>query len=265
MASHSTTTPLSNSYKLCFVGDGGVGKTTFVKRHRTGEFEKKYVATLGVEVHPLRYNTSGGQVCFNVWDCAGQEKFGGLRDGYYIQSKCVIVMFDVCSRVTFRNVSAWVNELRRVCGNEMPIVLVGNKVDVKERKVTSQEIVDFIHSTWGKKNISAYFDVSAKSNYQFEKPFLYLARVLSGEDTLQFVEAPLLDAPKVEMNKERIAMLQREAEEAAMLPLHLEEDDQQEQLTLSQVLSELYPNITIYDEDLLTIQEVVLRECGYLK
>ena len=87
-------------FKLILVGDGGVGKTTFVKRHLTGEFEKKYVgmavliiwlynflniiptATLGVEVYPLRFFTNCGPIQFNVWDTAGQEKFGGLRDGY---------------------------------------------------------------------------------------------------------------------------------------------------------------------------------------
>lgn len=47
-------------YKLVLVGDGGVGKTTFVKRHLTGEFEKKYIATLGVEVHPMVFHTSQG-------------------------------------------------------------------------------------------------------------------------------------------------------------------------------------------------------------
>ena len=55
-------------FKLILVGDGGVGKTTFVKRHLTGEFEKKYVATLGVEVHPLEFHTNRGQLVFNVWD-----------------------------------------------------------------------------------------------------------------------------------------------------------------------------------------------------
>jgi GTPase SAR1 family protein len=49
------------------VGDGGTGKTTFVKRHLTGEFEKKYVATLGVEVHPLLFHTNRGPIRFNVW------------------------------------------------------------------------------------------------------------------------------------------------------------------------------------------------------
>ena len=94
------------SQQCVLVGDGGTGKTTFVKRHLTGEFEKKYVgknfacalchsqidiflliATLGVEVHPLVFHTNRGPIRFNVWDTAGQEKFGGLRDGYYIQGK----------------------------------------------------------------------------------------------------------------------------------------------------------------------------------
>jgi GTP-binding nuclear protein Ran len=70
------------TFKLVLVGDGGVGKTTFVKRHLTGEFEKKYVATVGAEVHPMDFTTNRGKIVFNVWDTAGQEKYSGLRDGY---------------------------------------------------------------------------------------------------------------------------------------------------------------------------------------
>lgn len=128
------------TFKCVLVGDGGTGKTTFVKRHMTGEFEKKYVATLGVEVHPLVFHTNRGAIRFNVWDTAGQEKFGGLRDGYYIQGQCAIVMFDVTSRVTYKNVPNWHRDLVRVCEN-IPIVLCGNKVDIKDRKVKAKAIV----------------------------------------------------------------------------------------------------------------------------
>jgi small GTP-binding protein len=94
-------------FKLILVGDGGVGKTTFVKRHRTGEFEKRYVATMGVEVNPLPFSTSLGQIVYNCWDTAGQEKFGGLRDGYYIGGQAAIIMFDVTARVTYKSVPHW--------------------------------------------------------------------------------------------------------------------------------------------------------------
>jgi len=69
-------------FKLVIVGDGGVGKTTFVKRHLTGEFERRYIATVGVEVRPMLFHTNHGPIKFNVWDTAGQEKLSGLRDGY---------------------------------------------------------------------------------------------------------------------------------------------------------------------------------------
>lgn len=128
------------TFKCVLVGDGGTGKTTFVKRHLTGEFEKKYVATLGVEVHPLIFHMNRGPIRFNVWDTAGQEKFGGLRDGYYIQGQCAVIMFDVTSRVTYKNVPNWHRDLVRVCEN-IPIVLCGNKVDIKDRKVKAKSIV----------------------------------------------------------------------------------------------------------------------------
>lgn len=140
------------TFKCVLVGDGGTGKTTFVKRHMTGEFEKRYVATLGVEVHPLVFHTNRGPIRFNVWDTAGQEKFGGLRDGYYIQGQCAIVMFDVTSRVTYKNVPNWHRDLIRVCEN-IPIVLCGNKVDIKDRKVKAKSIV--FHR---KKNLQVSFE-----------------------------------------------------------------------------------------------------------
>merc|ERR1711962_1290652 len=205
-------------FKLVLVGDGGTGKTTFVKRHLTGEFEKKYIATLGVEVHPLTFYTNYGQIIFNVWDTAGQEKFGGLRDGYYIQGQCAIIMFDVTARVTYKNVPNWHRDLVRVCEN-IPIVLCGNKVDIKDRKVKAKSIV--FHR---KKNLQ-YYDVSAKSNYNFEKPFLWLARKLVGDPNLEFVAMPALAPPEVKMDPEMAKKYEEEMAAAASMALPDDDED----------------------------------------
>lgn len=207
-------------FKLVLIGDGGVGKTTFVKRHLTGEYEKRYIATVGVEVHPLRFSTSRGIVIFNVWDTAGQEKLSGLRDGYYIGGQCGIIMFDVTSRITYKNVPKWHRDLVRVCEN-IPIVLVGNKVDVKDRKVKAKQI------TYHRRHNLQYFDVSAKSNYQFEKPFLWLARRLSGDAALTIVEAPILAPCEVFIDEGQMAEIMKEEQEMDMLknaPLPDDED-----------------------------------------
>lgn len=206
------------TFKLVLVGDGGVGKTTFVKRHLTGEFEKKYVATLGVEVHPLGFTTNRGPITFNVWDTAGQEKFGGLRDGYYIQGQCAIIMFDVTSRITYKNVPTWHKDLVRVCEN-IPIVLCGNKVDIKDRKVKAKAI------TFHRKKNLQYYDISAKSNYNFEKPFLWLARKLAGDANLEFVAMPALNPPEVTIDPELLRKYEQEIEAAKNAPIPDDEDD----------------------------------------
>ncbi|KAJ2084403.1 GTP-binding nuclear protein gsp1/Ran [Coemansia sp. RSA 988] len=205
-------------FKLVLVGDGGTGKTTFVKRHLSGEFEKKYIATIGVEVHPLLFTTNKGKIVFNTWDTAGQEKFGGLRDGYYIQGQCAIIMFDVTSRITYKNVPNWHRDLVRVCEN-IPIVLCGNKVDIKERKVKAKTI------TFHRKKNLQYYDISAKSNYNFEKPFLWLARKLTGEPDLDFVEAPALQPPEVTVDHNLMMQYNKEMEVVAAMPLPEEDDD----------------------------------------
>ena len=205
-------------FKLILIGDGGVGKTTFVKRHLTGEFEKKYVATLGVEVHPLDFHTTRGTLTFNCWDTAGQEKFGGLRDGYYIQGQCAIIMFDVTSRITYKNVPNWYRDLVRVCEN-IPIVLCGNKVEIKDRKVKAKQI------TFHRKKNLQYYDISAKSNYQFEKPFLWLAKKLVGDNNLNFVEQPALAPPEFHIDQQQQLALQNELAAAAAVPLPDDDED----------------------------------------
>lgn len=184
------------TFKCVLVGDGGTGKTTFVKRHMTGEFEKKYVATLGVEVHPLVFHTNRGAIRFNVWDTAGQEKFGGLRDGYYIQGQCAIIMFDVTSRITYKNVPNWHRDLVRVCEN-IPIVLCGNKVDIKDRKVKAKSIV--FHR---KKNLQVSItkkpapqNINFLTNKKNAKILIFLTFTLRASKKCPFSRIPLFRLP----------------------------------------------------------------------
>ncbi|KAH6782097.1 RAN GTPase 3 [Perilla frutescens var. frutescens] len=202
------------SFKLVLVGDGGTGKTTFVKRHLTGKFEKKYEPTIGVEVHPLDFFTNFGKIRFCCWDTAGQEKFGGLRDGYYIHGNCAIIMFDVTARMTYKNVPKW---HRDVCRTYQ--LYCGNKIDVKSRQVKAKQVI--FHR---KKNLQ-YYEISAKSNYNFEKPFLYLARKLAGAPELYFVESPALAPPEVQVDLAAQLKHEEELNNALNQPLPDEDDE----------------------------------------
>jgi GTP-binding nuclear protein Ran len=86
-------------FKLLLVGAGGVGKKTFLERHRTGEFDMMRAAALGADVHPLQFSTNCGPIKFNVWPMPGSEIFGGAHNEYFAQADCAIVMFDHASSI----------------------------------------------------------------------------------------------------------------------------------------------------------------------
>lgn len=207
-------------FKVILIGDGGFGKTTFIKRHLTGQFEKKYIATLGVDVYPIVFHTNRGPIKFNIWDTAGQEKRGNLRDRIYVQGECAIIMFDVTSRITYKNVPTWYRNLRRMCGENIPIVLTGNHVEIKDRKVEAKQI-------FHRKQNLQYYDISTKSNHNVEKPFLYFARKLSGDNQLHFVEAPALMPLEFVVFDDEIKR-KYEAEIAAATAMPLSEDDEED-------------------------------------
>jgi GTP-binding nuclear protein Ran len=169
----------NSTFKLVMAGDGGVGKTTYMRRFLTGDFTRQYYATVGAEVHPIDFNTTDKKIIFNIWDTAGQEKYAGLRNNYYKDADAAIIMFDVMSQVSYINVQMWYKDIRAVCP-DIPIIIVGNKCDISGRKVK------VINIKFHRKHNLEYYDISAKSNYNFEKPFLQVARVLTGNSELQF-------------------------------------------------------------------------------
>ena len=95
----------------------------------------------------------------------------------------------------------------RVC-EDIPIVLCGNKVDVRNRQVRAKTI------TFHRKKNLQYYELSAKSNYNFEKPFLYLARKLAGNPQLVFTESPALAPPEVKVDMAEVAQYEKELADA---------------------------------------------------
>jgi GTP-binding nuclear protein Ran len=159
------------TYKLILVGDGGVGKSVWVSRLEGNRFDGKYVATLGVEVKPLVFATNHGPICINFWDCAGQEKFGGLRDGYFIGTQGAIVMCDATSKLTWGNAKKWGVRVAKVAEN-IPFVFVANKCDVNAADLSGVQ-----------------FRVSSKTNTleELRAPLLPLLHKLTGHQDLVFL------------------------------------------------------------------------------
>jgi GTP-binding nuclear protein Ran len=127
-------------------------------------------------------------------------------------------MFDVTSRITYKNIPKWYKDLTRICEN-IPIVLVGNKVDQKDRKVRARQIT--FHRT---RNLQ-YYDISAKSNYQYEKPFLWILKTLVGDPNLYLTESISLAPPEIQMDQDQINQLQTDWEQANNAELPADEEE----------------------------------------
>ena len=163
------------NYKIIVAGDAGVGKTTYIKRLLEGVFMKNYVATLGVDVFVLSVNTNYGKIILDIWDTAGQERFKGLGPGYFTYSDGAIVMFDTTSKISFKNVNSWTsNIITENKGNNIPIVICGNKFDLEREAIGVR---------------TKYPKISCRSCYNLYGPIVDILRKITGhEDLVQVVD-----------------------------------------------------------------------------
>lgn len=194
MSSASASAP--STYNLLFLGSAGTGKTTFITRHATGEFTTAYRPTVGVEEKSLTFHTNDGLLTFKTLDTAGQETPPHTVSDMKYSPDAVMVFFDLTSKVSFTQAVSYCNSV--LAGDfTIPVVLVGNKADIRDRKVQPSTIHEQL-TLWRDCLVNIqYYDISGKSNINFDKPFLYLARKLSDNANLVFVEAPAVMPPEV--------------------------------------------------------------------
>lgn len=171
----------NSSYKILLVGESKVGKTTFIQKHLTREYIQDYNPTVGIESHLLKFNTNYGLATLNIHECGGHKKFVGLPINYYQHSDAVIVMFDLTSLETYKLAKERVHNIL-LAMPKLPLVLCGNKVDLRDRQLKLEEIDVHLKSKSGRKIL--YYDISVKSNYNFQKPLLFLLRQITNQSDL---------------------------------------------------------------------------------
>ncbi|MBD3352526.1 MAG: GTP-binding protein, partial [Candidatus Lokiarchaeota archaeon] len=149
--------------KIIVIGDGNVGKTSLLRKYVKKQFEHKYLPTVGVNIskQPLKHTTKDGrELDMNLmfWDIAGQPQFFLLHKVYYNGANAAILMFDLTQSHTFMNVKNWYNELVKYNLQDIPIILVGNKSDLKKEKKIIRPMAENMMDQLG---IGVYFETSA--------------------------------------------------------------------------------------------------------
>ena len=154
MSSEEITT-----YKIVFIGNPNVGKTEIISRIVDKPFIGESEATIGVDYEKKNINFQGKNIKLQLWDTAGYEKFRGLIPCYLQGSTIAFIVYDVNDRTSFENSANWINFVKsNNQDNNTKIVLCGNKIDLRERKVKTLE-----GEALAKKEGLSFFEVSAKT------------------------------------------------------------------------------------------------------
>merc|ERR1711879_80532 len=157
-----------NKYKLVFVGDSSVGKTSIISRFMHGHFDAHYDATIGIDFLAKTHTVDGKTVRLQLWDTAGQERVRSLIPSYIRDSSVAVVVYDVSKQDTFHNTNDWISEVRKEREEDVLIMLVGNKTDVGE----SQRAVRYSDGEEKARRHNALFiETSAKSGHNVKELF----------------------------------------------------------------------------------------------
>jgi len=124
------------TFKICIFGDGGVGKTTLLRRYVSGEFILDTKVTVGVDIAVKEVEIEGSLIRLQIWDFGGEERFRFLLPAYGRGSSGGIFMFDITRLSTLDNVDEWLEVFRKeqLGTFKAPLVIVGGKSDLIEEK-----------------------------------------------------------------------------------------------------------------------------------
>ena len=168
-------------YKLVFLGDQGVGKTSIVTRFLYDSFDKNYQATIGIDFLSKTMYLEDRTVRLQLWDTAGQERFRSLIPSYIRDSSVAVIVYDITNRASFLNTSKWIEDVRNERGNDVIIVLVGNKTDLSEKRQVSVEEGEDKSTKEG----IIFIESSAKAGFNIKALFRKLANALPGMESAQ--------------------------------------------------------------------------------
>ena len=163
---------LDKEIKVILIGDSGVGKTNLINIALGLGFNAKQEATSAASFSRLNIKTETNNISIDLWDTIGQEKYKQLTKLFYNNSRIVIFVYDIASRITFEGLTFWINDIKEQIGNDYVAGVIGNKSDLYLEEEVKREEGDVLA-----KSINAEFLlISAKNNERIK--FIDFLKVL---------------------------------------------------------------------------------------
>ncbi|RXK41030.1 GTP-binding protein ryh1 [Tremella mesenterica] len=171
----SSSNPL-RKFKLVFLGEQSVGKTSLITRFMYDTFDNTYQATIGIDFLSKTMYLEDRTVRLQLWDTGNQERFRSLIPSYIRDSSVAVIVYDITNRTSFLNTSKWVDDVRNERGQDVIIVLVGNKTDLNDKRQVTPEDLDKRAKELGVMSI----ETSAKAGHNVKTLFKKIAMALPG-------------------------------------------------------------------------------------
>ncbi|KAG9272690.1 ras-related protein Rab-41 isoform X1 [Chanos chanos] len=166
-------------FKLVFLGEQSVGKTSLITRFMYDSFDNTYQATIGIDFLSKTMYLEDRTIRLQLWDTAGQERFRSLIPSYIRDSAAAVVVYDIANLNSFQQTSKWIDDVRTERGSDVIIMLVGNKTDLADKRQVSVEAAE---KKARELNVM-YIETSAKAGYNVKQLFRRVAAALPGMDS----------------------------------------------------------------------------------
>ncbi|KAF7700419.1 RAB6B, member RAS oncogene family b [Silurus meridionalis] len=167
-------------FKLVFLGEQSVGKTSLITRFMYDSFDNTYQATIGIDFLSKTMYLEDRTVRLQLWDTAGQERFRSLIPSYIRDSTVAVVVYDITNVNSFQLTTKWIDEVRTERGSDVIIMLVGNKTDLEEKR---QIMIEEGEQRAKELNVM-FIETSAKSGCNVKQLFRRVAAALPGMENL---------------------------------------------------------------------------------
>ena len=132
--------PENPKYKLIFLGDQSVGKSSILNRFLNDTFTEDYQATIGLDFQSKNVQIENQDIHLLLYDTAGQEKFRSLIPMYTRDANIILLVYDITNRDSFNHLPDWLKDLTNINVDEVIFAIVANKIDLNsKREVTPEE------------------------------------------------------------------------------------------------------------------------------
>ena len=164
----------SVQHKVVFLGETSVGKSSIVSRFTRDEFFDFQEPTIGAAFQTKNIQLDNCVVKMEFWDTAGQERYRSLAPMYYRGASVAFIVYDITNPDTLNNAKYWINQIKNKGERNCIIVLLGNKIDLSERRIERETGFDV-----SEMNNTMFSEVSAKTGDNINDIMIQVAKKLA--------------------------------------------------------------------------------------